>query len=290
MSARAFSPATCVESSLETPAAFPYIWSMALEIFRAGKPSQRPPLLFVHGSFCGGWVWAEHFLPFFAEAGWNCLAVSLRGHGQSDGRKQLDSFTIADYVADVAEAAAECDRPPVVIGHSMGGIVAQRFVRTHKAAGLALLAPTSLSGLGGSFLTMSVFHPSLLRALGRVQTGGMEAADFDAIRRGLFSQDFPIDVALRYLPLFQRESLLANAELMAPQWLTVMGRPRLPALVIGGRSDCFVPSIDVRTTAIVWGADTHIVDDIPHAMMLDTSWPVPAGILAEWLGRSFGGT
>lgn len=260
---------------------------MSLEIFRAGNASRRPPLLFVHGSFCGAWVWAEHFLPFFADAGWRCLAVSVRGHGKSDGRRELDSFGIADFVADVAEAAAELDGPPVVIGHSMGGIIAQRFVQAHKAAGLALLAPASLAGLGGSLMAMSLGRPSLLRALSRVQTGGMETEDFDAIRRSLFSQNFPFDVALRYMPLFQRESLRANMELMAPQWLALMARPRLPVLVIGGRSDAFVPSPDVRATAMLWGAETHILDDVPHAMMLDTSWRVPAGILVDWLGRQF---
>jgi pimeloyl-ACP methyl ester carboxylesterase len=260
--------------------------TVSLEIITAGKPSGRPTLLFVHGSFCGAWVWAEHFLPFFAEAGWRCVAVSLRGHGKSAGQKELDSFGLADYVADVASAARGLDRPPVVVGHSMGGLVAQRFVQRHKVAGLALLAPASLSGLGGSFVSMSLRHPALLRALGRVQSGKLEAADFEAIGRGLFSQDFPADLALRYLPLFQRESLRANLELMAPQWFSVIGRPRLPALVMGGLDDCFVPSADVRLTSMVWGAETHILD-VPHPMMLDTSWRVPAGILADWLARQF---
>jgi pimeloyl-ACP methyl ester carboxylesterase len=260
---------------------------MSLEIITAGKPSGRPALLFVHGSFCGAWVWAEHFLPFFAEAGWRCVAVSLRGHGKSAGREHLDSFGLAEYVADVATAASGLDRL-VVVGHSMGGLVAQRFVQRHKAAGLALLAPASLSGLGGSFVAMSLRHPSLLRALRRVQSGKLEAADLEAIARGLFSQDFPENLALRYLRLFQRESLRANMELTAPQWFSVLGRPRLPALVIGGRDDCFVPSADVWLTSMVWGAETHVLDDVPHAMMLDTSWRLPAGFLAGWLTRRFG--
>jgi pimeloyl-ACP methyl ester carboxylesterase len=261
---------------------------MSLEIITAGKPSGRPALLFVHGSFCGAWVWAEHFLPFFAEAGWRCVAVSLSGHGKSAGRKALDSFGLADYVADVASAAAGLGCPPMVVGHSMGGVVVQRFAQRRKVAGLALLAPASLSGLGGSFVNMSLRHPALLRALGRVQSGKPQAADFEAIGRGLFSQDFPADLALRYLPLFQRESLRANMELTAPQWFSVLGRPRLPALVIGGRDDCFVPSADVWLTSMVWGAETHILDNVPHAMMLDTSWRLPAGILAGWLTRRFG--
>ena len=43
------------------------------------QAKQRPPLLFVHGSFHAAWCWREHFMPHFAAAGWDTLAVSLRG-------------------------------------------------------------------------------------------------------------------------------------------------------------------------------------------------------------------
>ncbi len=258
-----------------------------LEIITAGKPSRRPALLFVHGAFCGGWVWSEHFLPFFADLGWQCIAVSLRGHGQSAGRKQLDQFGIADYVADAASAAAGLDRPPVVIGHSMGGLVAQRFVQTHGASGLALLSPASVAGLGGPLVHMYLRRPELLRALSRVQSRAMAAADFEAIRQGLFSQDFPADRALRYMPRLQRESFLANLELMFPQWFYLMGRPRLPTLVLGGAEDCFVPFADLLLSSIFWHAELCVLQDVPHAMMLDTSWRLAAEAIADWLRRSF---
>ncbi len=260
----------------------------SLEIFTAGEPSRRPTLLFVHGAFCGGWVWLEHFLPFFAELGWRCIAVSLRGHGKSPGKKQLDRFGIADYVADVASAATGLDQPPVVVGHSMGGVVAQHYVQKHAASGLALLSPASLAGLSGSFLHMSLRHPDLLMALSRVQSRDMTAADFETICRGLFSEDFPDDLALRYLPQFQRESLRANLELMVPQAFFLMGRPRLPALVVGGANDCFIPYTDLMLSSLFWGAESRVLDGVPHAMMLDGSWRRPAEIMAEWLQRSFG--
>jgi pimeloyl-ACP methyl ester carboxylesterase len=259
----------------------------SLEIVTAGEPSRRPSLLFVHGAFCGGWVWSEHFLPFFAELGWHGVAVSLRGHGRSAGRKDLDRFGLADFVADVAFAAAGLESPPVVVGHSMGGVVAQHFVRTHGASGLALLAPASLAGLSGSFLHMSFSDPNLLMALSRVQSGNMSPADFDAIRRGLFSADFPDDLALGYLPRFQRESLRANLELTIPQAVFLMARPRLPVLVLGGDSDCFIPTTDLKLTSLFWGAEAHVLEGVPHALMLDTSWRTPAEILADWLKRSF---
>jgi pimeloyl-ACP methyl ester carboxylesterase len=45
------------------------------------------PLLFVHGGWHGAWCWDDHFLDFFADAGYRAVAVSLRGHGTSPTAK-----------------------------------------------------------------------------------------------------------------------------------------------------------------------------------------------------------
>lgn len=258
-----------------------------LEIITAGIPSRQPALLFVHGGLCGAWVWSERFLPFFADAGWHCIAVSLRGHGHSPGREQLDWFGVADYVADAAMAAAGLDHPPVVIGHSMGGMIAQHFVQKHVASGLVLLASISPAGLARPLAQMYLRHPNLLWELNRVQTFGPEAANYEVIRRGLFCADFPVDLAWRYRPLFQRESLRATLELMVPQWFYLMRRRRLPALVLGGANDWFIPYADLEASSVFWNAEIHVLEDAPHAMMLDLSWRVAAEIIAGWLGRMF---
>lgn len=44
----------------------------------AAGAGERPPLVFVHGSFHAAWCWAEHWLPFFSRAGFPCYALSLR--------------------------------------------------------------------------------------------------------------------------------------------------------------------------------------------------------------------
>jgi pimeloyl-ACP methyl ester carboxylesterase len=75
----------------------------------AGK-ARPTPLLFVHGAYAAAWCWEEHFLQFFADAGYAAYAVSLSGHGGSPGRKQLDSFSILDYARDVASIVAGCRR------------------------------------------------------------------------------------------------------------------------------------------------------------------------------------
>ncbi|HLO76219.1 MAG TPA: alpha/beta hydrolase [Magnetospirillum sp.] len=263
--------------------------TMALEMLTVGPTSERPPLLFVHGSFCGAWIWAEHFLPYFAEAGWQCAAVSLRGHGGSDGRDALDSHSLADYTADVVEVAQSLGRAPVLIGHSLGGMVAQRAACRTGVAGLALLAAVGPGGIGSAFTHMSLRHPSLLWQLGRLQTLGPEAVDYEVVRRGLFSDDFPPEQAYAYVPRFQRESQLATNELLMPQWFHLMPRPAIPALVLGGSRDAFIPYGDLALAATYWAADMKVVDGMPHVMMLDTTWKQAADPLSGWLNQRFTG-
>lgn len=258
---------------------------MALEVLTAGETSDRPPLLFIHGSFCGAWVWAEHFLPYFAAAGWHCAAVSLRCHGGSGGQENLDSCSLADYVADVQEVARGFDRPPVLIGHSLGGMVAQRAACRMRVAGLALLASVGPGGIGSAFTHMSLRHPDLLWQLGRLQTVGPEGVDYEVIRRNLFSPDFPPEQAYAYVPRFQRESQLAANELLMPQWFHMMPRPAIPALVLGGNRDAFIPYGDLALAATYWAAEMKVLDGLPHVMMLDGTWEKAAKALADWLER-----
>ncbi|MCO5098887.1 MAG: lysophospholipase [Rhodocyclaceae bacterium] len=82
----------------------------------------------MHGAYAAAWCWDEHFLSFFAGHGYACHALSFSGHGGSAGRERLDSFGIDHYVQDVARVVAQLPAPPVLIGHSMGGMVAQKYL------------------------------------------------------------------------------------------------------------------------------------------------------------------
>ncbi|HSV28953.1 MAG TPA: alpha/beta fold hydrolase, partial [Candidatus Omnitrophota bacterium] len=151
---------------------------MTLEVIRRGEGRPgRPPLLFVHGAFAGAWIWDEHFLPFFAEAGWECVALSLRGHGKSSGHDRLDHFGLHHYVEDVAAIAAGLERPPLVVGHSLGGAVAQRFVSGHPAAGQVLIAASPPQGFSGPAWWMALHRPGFLWQLGLLETLGKRYVD-----------------------------------------------------------------------------------------------------------------
>ncbi|MEJ2747998.1 MAG: alpha/beta fold hydrolase, partial [Anaerolineae bacterium] len=102
--------------------------------------TKTTPLLFVHGAWHGAWCWDEYFLPYFADQGYAAYALSLRGHGGSPGPKRLSWVSTADYVEDVASAARQLAVSPVVIGHSMGGFVVQKYLQRYFAPAAVLLA------------------------------------------------------------------------------------------------------------------------------------------------------
>lgn len=112
-----------------------------LEIFEGAIPpkaaNNRPPLLFVHGAFTGSWMWSK-YIPHFIGEGWKCYVMNLRSHYKS---RLLDmtKITFEDYLEDIKEVITECGVPPILIGFSMGGILAQKLAETAEIAGLVLI-------------------------------------------------------------------------------------------------------------------------------------------------------
>ena len=105
------------------------------------------PILFIHGAFGGAWMWREIFLPYFARRGRASVALSLRGHGASEGRAQLSETRLPDYCNDVQRALAEFKEPPIVVAHSLGGLLAQLLIGREELRALVLLASLPPEGL-----------------------------------------------------------------------------------------------------------------------------------------------
>lgn len=260
---------------------------MTLEVLNAGEARpDRPSLIFVHGAFSGAWIWAGHFLPYFADHGWHCIAPSLRGHGRSEGRERLNHFGLDDYVKDIRSVAKGLDRPPIIIGYSMGGVVSQRFVTRDPAAAQVLMGSGPPSGFGGPLWSMMVHHPRLLWQLARMETLGEDAIDPEVMYQGLLSPQFPRDEALKFLPFLQPESRRASFELLLPHHVH-RPRPDFPTLVIGGDKDAFIPVTALHATAAHWQAQLVIQSDVHHGMTLDTTWERTAGAVRGWLEQRF---
>ena len=245
----------------------------------ADEPGPRP-LLFVHGAYVGAWCWAEHFLPAFADRGHTAHAVSLRGHGDSGG--SLYAAGIDDFVADVRRTVERLDRSPILVGHSMGGVVVQRYLQRYDAPAAALLASIPPQGMAGLTFEFALRDPATWLQFGVLQTAGPGLTSPRVLRRALFSSDLPDDRVEGYGRLVQQESPRALGELSGP---VVTGRvPNdVPTLVLGAGDDAIVPSWAVDATARAFGTDATYVPGVAHAVMLDTGWERVVAALADWL-------
>jgi len=135
------------------------------------KETGNPPVIFVHGACLGSWAW-EDFLNYFAEHGYPAYAIDLPGHGESPTHKPQSAYGIEDYATSVSRFARYIEKkhgdPVVLVGHSMGGLVAQKVAERETLTALILIAPAppaSVHYQWGSTLNISFFemiHLSLI--------------------------------------------------------------------------------------------------------------------------------
>lgn len=248
--------------------------------------SDRPPLVFVHGAFAGAWCWREFFVPYFSNKGYTTVAFSLRGHGESEGRESLDTASLGDYVADLASVLERLERPAVLIGHSMGGMVVQKFLEHGYAAAMVLMASVGPWGLLESSWHMMLANPGLVQGISLLQTVGASFINPEVFYRGLFATDVPPDRAERYFKGFQRESQRVILDMTL--WDVPRQPPRqpLPTLIMGAAEDAFIPRSMVRRTARYYDADPLIVPGMAHAMMLEETWRHAADPILHWLNEN----
>jgi pimeloyl-ACP methyl ester carboxylesterase len=175
---------------------------------------KQPPLVFVHGAFTDARIWDANFLPYFAAQGYAAHAVSLRGHGLSEGQAQLHRWRLRDYVEDLERTIADLPAAPVLIGHSMGGMVVQKYLETEPdIAGLALMASVSPRGVLPSNLRMALRQPFLFQQMAFFSLFGPALGGLDTLRRLLFSEDVPAATLRDSMRFMQAESQLVTWDL-----------------------------------------------------------------------------
>ena len=245
------------------------------------RASRKPPLLFVHGAFAGAWMWTDTFLPFFAKAGYAAHAVSLRGHGNSHGREQIDWHSINDYVEDVAILAEHLGGMPVLIGHSMGGFVVQKYLEHAPAAGAALLCSVPPQGLVAAQFHLFLRRPQLFAEINRIMGG--QGTDPAILRDALFHGEVEPALLDAWLSHMQSESHRAIWDMSMFNLPSLHRMHRPPMCVMGAEHDLLVPAFLVQSTAQTYGETAEIFRNMGHALTHEHDWPLVAAALLGWL-------
>jgi len=258
-----------------------------LEIIEASPPKRRkrggpPPVLFVHGAFAGAWCWADHFLPYFAKQGYRACAVSLSGHGGSPGRKRLDSLSISDYVDDLERAVSTIGGDPILVGHSMGGYVVQKYLERASASGVVFMASVPPLGLLSSSLALAFSNPRLFSDVNSMMHHGR--VSLDSLQHVLFANPVEVEKLRSCYRRMQPESQRAMWDMTLFSLPQLRREHRPPVLVLGAESDILVSASQAEQVALHYGTQAEVFSNMGHFMMLEADWQKVADRIIEWIG------
>lgn len=243
-------------------------------------------ILFVHGMWHGGWCYEEHFIPWFRARGYDARAVTLRHHAvRFDPR--LRTARISDFVVDVADAAGGFPSPPIVVGHSMGGFVTQKYLETHDAPGAVLLASAPPGGILGDTARLGMHHPLRLLAAKVTLSLYRMVNSPERAQELLFSAGLDADSVARYQAMLTEGPPLALLEMLGLNRVDVRRiRARgVPMLVLHGDDDQSISQRDTEKTVRAYGAQLRTFPGQGHDLMLDTGWEDVAASIDEFVQR-----
>ncbi|MBL8556540.1 MAG: alpha/beta hydrolase [Phenylobacterium sp.] len=241
-----------------------------------------PIVVMVHGAFCGGWAFEAFREPFEAR-GWTVHAPDLPGHGP-DG--SVAGLSMRDYARAVVKLSETLPEPPVLLGHSMGGLVCQLAARQMRPRALALLAPSAPWGVPGSSVeeAITAFGVQMVDPF----FSGAVPADRHLMRH------HSLDRVARpgrdaILERLRPESSRAVREVLNwwldPFMTTSVGPGPLPcrSLALAGDRDVVHPAATIRQTAERIGGRFQALPGMSHWLIGEEGWEEVAEIVLDWL-------
>ena len=242
-------------------------------------------VVMVHGAFCAGWAF-DHFRRPFEAAGHTVIAPDLPGHQAGAARPLIVGASMADYARALRQTIDELADPPILIGHSLGGLVAQMAATRSRVAGLILLAPSSPWGVPGSSAEEAISAVSLY-ALGPYWALAVDP-DYTSARRYLFDRlerSERRETFARLTPESGR-ALWETLNWWLDPFATTTVRSEAigaPVLAIAGGLDAIHPTATVRAVAGRLGGETLVFPDMSHWLVGEPGWEGVASACLDWI-------
>lgn len=257
------------------------------------------PVVFVHGL----WLHASSWGPWadkFSKAGYEPVAPGWPGEPSTVEGARSDPASVAGHgINDVVEHFAKVinglSEPPVVIGHSFGGLIAQKLLGQDRASAAVAIDPAPIKGvLATPPSALKVASIALKSPGNRDLAVALTAEQFrygfgNAVGRqesdDLFKQ---WAVPSPGKPLF--EAAFANFSPNSPAKVNTRNKTRGPLLVTAGGQDHTVPPAVSTSTRKQYHRSPAITDfvefnDRGHSLTIDHGWEEIADYALDWLGK-----
>lgn len=279
-----------------------------LEVFYSkAKNDYKGCILCVHGICHGAWCF-ENFLTYFSDNGYDCYALSFRGHAGSGGHENLNEYNLSDYSDDIKKCIEYCKSEkcehkmksaPYLLGHSMGGAVVQKYIGEHydTVMGAILFASATAGGMNSikSLIDTYLRHKNLKIAAKKAL--GKQITDDELFKSAFFDSRVPLDKIKEYNLLLQKESKKITIGDLCKfktgdlyKSYTDNYDIDIPILVIGSYADSYFPEESLEKTAEAYKCSKsdkrkrlEILPDLCHDMMLDPDWEKSAKVVLEFM-------
>lgn len=257
------------------------------------------PIVFIHGLWLHATSW-QPWIEFFTAAGYAPVAPGWPGDPDTVAEARENPESIADHgIDDVGEHFAgiirTLDAPPILIGHSFGGMIAQKLLGQDLARAAVAIDAAQIKGvlplpLSALRATLPVFkNPankhrtvSLTAEQFRFAFGNaIPAAESDALY-----EQWTIPAPGK--PLF--EAAAANFSPHSPAAVDTGNESRGPLLLMTGGQDHTVPEAVVRATLKQYRHSEAVTDitgfpDRGHSLTIDNGWREVADTALTWLHK-----
>lgn len=252
----------------------------------------KKTILMIHGMWGGGWNW-ENYSKVFEAKGYTCISPSLRYHDMNPKDApdpRLGTTSLLDYAQDLEREILKFTDKPVIMGHSMGGLLAQILGSRGLARALVLLTPASPAGVFALTPSVVKSFSSILLKWGFWRNP--HRIPFDAAVYAMVHLVPPKEQSAIYERLVF-ESGRAAAEIGF--WTLDLrraskvdeSRVTCPVLVIAGGQDRLTPVSVVRKVAAKYRAVSTYREFTNHAhwVLGEPGWQEVAESIAVWLDQ-----
>ena len=250
------------------------------------------PIVFLHGTNAGPWT-LTNFAEFFVGKGFAGHCPAYRHHDPSPSREHAElikGLSIADYVEEIASFVGTLDAQPILVGHSLGGVIAQKLASRGLASALVLLNGSVNWGilpttdhereLGKMFISMGAFwEETLLPDFETMSRFGLNKLDVKEQQR-VFDRMGPESGKVMFELFFwmfdENQTTRINYDATT-----------CPVLMVSGGDDLAVPPSTSRLIAERYGERVTFREapGFGHYLTLEPAWKEIAELCADWIGR-----
>lgn len=256
-------------------------------VVRPREKRHATPLLFAHGMWHGAWCWRP-WQELFAMWGWESMAFSLPGHGESPMQRPIRWCTLGYYTSFLKAEIERFETPPVLVGHSLGTALGLRYMKEQGASlpAMVMLAPwlnRSMIGLVGRYfgidLTGALATLLTLTAAPCVRSAQSAARIFLGKESTCTPEELHAGLCA--------ESMFLPLQHNPPFW-TPPASVDAPMLWISAENDALIPEDASRASAAELGADYLVAGDAGHDLMMAPDHALTAALIDDWLKSKLG--